>query len=371
MSAPIRVAMTLTQDWHEVPGGTAVAANELARELGARDEVDLVGVVPPGTPTEGFEPPVPTVGLRLGPPLLYDSWTTVRRPRVAAAVRGVQIVHSTVPIAVPREQVPVVATVHDLLPITMPGSFTRRGVRMMRKGLERIRTEAAMVMVPSEMGLRTFCDHGFDRSRLRVVPLGVRVVEPPEPQVVAEVLARHRLEPPYVLFVGTEEPRKGLDVLARAMARLDRRGLTLALAGPAGWGDSGLDDLSSLIGQGDRVRRLGFVSAGDLAAIRAGASVCALPSRGEGFGLPALEAMATGVPLVTTRGTPMEEVADGAALLVPVGDVGALTQALEDVLGDPELAERMRSDGLRRSALYSWAHSADLVLDIYREVLAG
>ncbi|MFV0317394.1 MAG: glycosyltransferase family 4 protein, partial [Microthrixaceae bacterium] len=349
MSDSIRVAMTLTQDWHKVPGGTAVAANELAAELHAMDGIDLVAVLAPGSPTVGYEPDVPGVRMRPGPPLLYDAWTMLRRPKVTSVVPDAQVVHSTIPIAVPRETVPVVSSVHDLLPLTMPEAFTGRGARIMRRGLERIRSESAMVIVPSELGASEFRSHGFDGARLRVVPLGVRPVDPPPGAEVDRVLRGLGLSGPYVLFVGTEEPRKGLDVLSEAMRRLDRPGLTLAVAGPAGWGESGLDPELGGGGGGMRMKRLGYLSDFDLRCVRSGAAVCALPSRAEGFGLPALEALAGGVPLVTTAGTPMEEVAGSAARLVPAGDSEALAEAIADVLDDARLAERMTAAGIERA----------------------
>jgi glycosyltransferase involved in cell wall biosynthesis len=368
-----RVAMTLTQDWHRVPGGTAVAANALARALCETGDVSLTGVGPAGPPPgEPWNPPVDTRALRLRLPWLYEAWDRLRRPRVTSAVPDAELVHLTVPIACPPERVPMVATVHDVLPLTMPEMFTRRGVRLMRRGLERIREEAAVVMVPSNMGADEFVRQGFDRSRLAVVPLGVDPVSEPSSSSVEKALARHGLAEPYVLFVGTAEPRKGLDVLAAALGAMDRTDVTLALVGPEGWDSRDHGGSAVALGRlGDRVRRLGFVHDTDLDLLRAGAAVCCLPSRGEGFGLPVLEAMAAGAPVVTTSGTPMEEFAGGVARLVPPGDAGALAEALSEVIGDPETAEGMRGAGRERAARYSWTSSAEAVLEVYRRVLGS
>lgn len=367
MAPPAAVAMTLTQDWHAVPGGTATAANSLAATLDRDPSVDIRGVVPAGgQPDPAWRPPVPTVSLRLGLPWLYDAWHHLRRPRVTSASGPVDLVHLTIPIAPPPERVPVVATVHDLLPLTMPEMFNRRGVKLMTRGLARIREEAAVVMVPTRTGVGDFEAQGFDRGRLRVVPLGVDEVPAPAPGAVEEAMARHGLEPPYVLFVGTAEPRKGLDVLVEAMDRIARTELTLALAGPEGWGD---DVEPALAGLGDRVRRLGFVPSADLPLLRRGAGACCSPSRAEGFGLPVLEAMAAGAPVVTTEGTPMAEFAEGVARLVPVGDATALAEGLCDVLDDRDLAEEMRRSGVLRAADYSWERTADAVIAVYAEVL--
>jgi glycosyltransferase involved in cell wall biosynthesis len=287
-------------------------------------------------------------------------------------VPDAELVHLTVPIACPPERVPVVATVHDVLPLTMPEMFTRRGVRLMRRGLERIRDEAAVVMVPSNMGADEFVRQGFDRSRLAVVHLGVNPVAEPSSSSVEKALARHGLSDPYVLFVGTDEPRKGLDVLAAALGAMDRTDVTLALVGPEGWDSRAHGGSAVALGRlGDRVSRLGFVHDTDLDLLRAGSAVCCLPSRAEGFGLPVLEAMAAGAPVVTTSGTPMEEFAGGVARLVPPGDAGALAEALSEVIDDPETAEGMRGAGRERAARFSWTSSAEAVLEVYRRVLGS
>ena len=366
MAAAPRVAMTLTQDWHAVPGGTAVAANALAGALHRGGLAEVIGVVPAGgPPSTGFAPPVPTAALRLPLPWLYDAWHHLRRPRVTGASGPVDLVHLTVPIAAPPERVPTVATVHDLLPITMPERFRRRGVRLMTRGLERIRREAAAVMVPSEWTRREFEAHGFDADRLHVVALGVEEIEPATPEEVTRVLDRHGLRRPFVLFVGTTEPRKGLDVLLSAWSRLGRPGADLVLVGPAGWGE-----LDGLLGaSGPEVHRLGFLPREELRVLLGAAAATCLPSRAEGFGLPVLEAMAAGSPVITTSGTAMEEVAGGAAVLVPVGDVEALAEAIEAVLADPGDAEGLRALGRERAAGFGWGATAAAVGDVYRQVL--
>ncbi len=366
MAAAPRVAMTLTQDWHAVPGGTAVAANALAEALQRDGVAEVIGVVPAGgTPAEGFRPPVPTASLALPVPWLYDAWHHLRRPRVTSATGAVELVHLTIPIAAPPERVPTVATVHDLLPLTMPERFRRRGVRLMTRGLERIRREAAAVLVPSEWSRREFEAHGFDPERLHVVPLGVEEIVAPTPEEVARVLGRHGLRRPFVLFVGTSEPRKGLDVLLSAWSRLGSPGADLVLVGPAGWGE--LDGL--LAASGPEVHRLGFVPREELRVLLGAAAATCLPSRAEGFGLPVLEAMAAGSPVITTSGTAMEEVAGGAAVLVPAGDVDALAEALEALLADPGDADRRRALGRERAAGFGWDATAAAVGAVYRRVL--
>ena len=331
------------------------------------DGVELVGVGPRGrVPPPPWTPPVPVANLALPLPVLYDSWTAFRRPTVESATGPVDLVHLTVPMSPPRSAVPLVATVHDLFPLTRPEWFTGRGARLMKKGLERIRDEADCVMVPSDAVARECAGHGFDPARVEVLRWGSTPVDVSDADV-ERVTSRHGLAGPYVLFVGTLEPRKGLAVLADAMVRLGRPDVTLAVVGPEGWGDGDPARLGAVPGP---VARLGFVPAGDLAPLMRGAAVFCFPSWAEGFGLPVLEALAAGAPVVTSAGTAAEEVAGDAALLVRPGIPADLADALARVLDDPALAALLRARGPVRAAGFSWEDAARTLLGVYRRVLA-
>jgi glycosyltransferase involved in cell wall biosynthesis len=169
-----------------------------------------------------------------------------------------------------------------------------------------------------------------------------------------------------VLWVGTVEPRKNLPTLLEAFRRLPDD-VTLVLAGPEGWQEDLADHRAGLE---ERIRTPGFVDAGDLAALYAGADVFCYPSLLEGFGMPVLEAMAQGAPVVTSAGTATAEVAGDAGLLVEPTDPEALAAALGAVLDDEALAARLRSAGLARAATYTWERTARLTVAAYREVVA-
>lgn len=371
MERPRRVAVTLEQCWHRVPGGTARAALDSIRALQAHAEpgsLDLVGVSArhqtPAPPA--WAPTVPVIALPLPRLALYESWHWLRRPAVQRVTGPVDVIHAT-GMAMPPPSAPIVATVHDLAFLRDPSQYTRRGVMFFRRAIELARRDATLVICPSRATFDDCLANGFDLSRLRLVPWGI-AVEPAGPSAVAGARARFGISGRYVLWTGTIEPRKNLRVLLEAMARLDRDDLTLVLVGPDGWNESLETRLARL---GDRVQAVGFVDPDSLRALYAGAEVFCYPSTEEGFGLPVLEAMAQGTPVVTSSGTATAEVAGEAGVLVDPRDVDGLVAALGRLFDDPVERERLGTDGQRRATEhFSWAATAHALAAVYEEATA-
>jgi glycosyltransferase involved in cell wall biosynthesis len=364
----MRAAVVLEQCWHRVPGGTARAALETVDALVALNEVDLVGVSARHhePPTTGYEPSIEVRQLPLPRLALYEMWHRIRMPRVQRATGPVDVIHAT-GMAVPPPSAPLAITVHDLGFVHEPRNYTAHGVSFMERSLALTRRHAKVVLCSSRATLEDCVAERFDPDRLRLVPLGVHVI-PASPDEVAAARRAHRLERPYVLFVGTLEPRKNLPVLLDAFARLDRDDLDIVLVGPVGWGDDLAPRIDAL---GARAHITGYVPAAELRALYAGAAVFCYPSLLEGFGLPVLEAMAQGTPVVTSTGTATEElVAGGAGIAVDPRDASAIAGALETVLDDADVADGLRAAGRIVAAEHTWERTARLTLGAYREAMA-
>jgi len=360
----LRVAVTVEQSWHVVPGGIATATVELLRALLARGDADLVGVTARHRepPPPDLIPPVPVRQLPLGRRALYEAWQLLRMPTVERATGPVDVVHDA-GYVVPPSRAPLVATVHDVLFERYPEHYTRHSLQVFRRGFALAKRHARVVICPSHATQAACIAAGIEPERLRVVPLGVRLTEP-DAEHTARVRTRFAIDRRYVLFCGTIEPRKNVRRVLQAFRMVDDGDVELLLAGPSGWKEDVGEELSALNG---RARTLGFLGRRELDVLYAGAAAVVYPSLAEGFGLPVLEAMANGAPVVTSRGTATEEVAGDAALLVDPLDVDAIGEAIRRLLDDRALAAELGSAARARASTYTWARSAERVAAIYGE----
>jgi glycosyltransferase involved in cell wall biosynthesis len=247
-----------------------------------------------------------------------------------------------------RARVPLVVTVHDLAVFRHPEAFNRWTRAYSPRVVPRVLAAAQRVIAVSEFTRQELIE------LLRVPDEKIRVV----PNAVGDEFTNvgEAAEGDYVLAVGTLEPRKNLARLVEAVQRTKRE---LRVVGARGWG--GVE-----VG-GNGVRWLGEVSDKELARLYRGAACVAYPSLYEGFGIPVLEAMACGAPVVTTRGTAMEEVADGAAVLVDARDSVEIAAGIERAATDrAELVAR----GLERASQFRWDAVAAATVQVYREAAA-
>jgi glycosyltransferase involved in cell wall biosynthesis len=279
--------------------------------------------------------------------------------------------HYTMPEA---SRLPRVVTVHDLTFFDHPewhegakAVFFRRAIRVAARHAETV----VCVSETTAGRLRALCP---PRGRLCVIPHGVdqtrfRPVEPEEEEADRRALAEIGVEAPYVAFVGTIEPRKDLPTLIRAFDRMcgAHPGLRLVVAGGRGWGLRPVDRALEEARFRDRVVQTGYFDEERKPALLRQAAAVAYPSLEEGFGMPVLEALACGSPLVTTTGSAMEELAEGAALLVAPGDVDGLAGALDMVVREDAGLPARRVRGLAVAARHSWDAAAASYAEVYRQ----
>ena len=261
--------------------------------------------------------------------------------------------------------VPTAIVVHDLVPFVMPQAAQARAARIERATIgPALRRAGALICVSEATRRDLVARHPEVAGRAHVVP------EAADARFSARVEPA-RLDKPYVLAAGTLEPRKNLVRLIEAWAALPeqvRSRHVLALVGPTGWDVDAT--LAAARAHSDEVRLLGYVDDDELVALYAGAAAFAYPSLYEGFGLPVLEAMAAGAPVVTSTASSLPEVAGDAALLVDPYDVRALRDALVAVLTDEGRAAALRAAGRERAAAFSWERAAVATLAVLRALQA-
>ncbi len=363
----IRLGVPVEQFWHRVPGGTGRATYGTLQALAAVEPaIDTRLLAAWHRPAHRHPVGLGELGpVRFAPlprPLLYESWLRLGQPRIEPWTGPVDVVWAAAMVMAPS-RAPVVATVHDLGFLDNPERNSRRGRDFFPRAWAAVGERAAAVVCPSQVVADDCARHGLDPARVRVVPWGVDATPVADAEAEAARL-RHGLPASFALWVGTLEPRKNLDRLVAAVGQVP--GLHLAVVGPPGWNLDGRDVLGPLA---DRVHRLGPVTDADLGALYRAAAVFVFPSLLEGFGLPVLEAMAQGTPVVTSAATATAEAAGDAALLVDPLDVDALAAAVASVLDDPALAVDLARRGRQRAAERSWAATAAGYATVFRDVV--
>ena len=365
-----KLVVLLEQLLAPVPGGTGRYSRELTAALAATAPAGwTVGsaVARHADPTPAMIPGVD------GPcmlPLPHRALVTAWDAGVALWPGG-DAVHAPTPLAppAPRRGCDLVVTVHDTVPWTHPGGLTQHGIGWHRRVIRRAARRADAVVVPTAAVAHELPQYVPCHAPVHVVGAGVSTAVAGVPKDAAEIATRLGLPPRYVLAVGTVEPRKGIDTLLAALAAPHAPDLPVVLAGQPGWGrvdpaalarQSGLDP--------GRVHVLGRISDPELAAVLHGAAVLAAPSRAEGFGLPVLEAMAAGVPVVHSDAPALVEVAGGAGVAVRRDDPDALAAALHAVLSDSIRAQGMVVAGQRRAQRFTWERTARRVWSVHVEL---
>lgn len=308
-----------------VPGGTGRYTAELLKALGP--------AAPAGWSVQTAATANADRVIRVPRRVLVALWERGLPPKLGRHV------HAPTPLApLPG----AVVTVHDVVPWTHPETLTPRGVAWHRKVITKAAEQARALIVPTQAVADQLCERVRVRVPVHVVPNGVTSLRGTKPGDLPDR---------YVLAIGTIEPRKGFELLVRATERLQ---VPLVVIGPQGWGGVQLS--------GPHVQLLGKVGDDRLADVLAGATVLAAPSLAEGFGLPVLEAMAAGVPVVHSDDPALVEVAGGAGTVVRRADLASLTEGLRAVLAD---SHHTVEAGIARASEFTWEKTAQGVWDTH------
>jgi glycosyltransferase involved in cell wall biosynthesis len=367
----MRVAFQIDQLWSAAPGGIGTYVWELVEAFADRDDVELTlfraGFE--GAPSRRFTRGHEVVDLGRSIRSLYPAWNLLARPPTPPRVAGADVVHATNPASVPpaADGQALVVTLHDLAFDRFPELFPASWRTLYRTGARAALRRADVLVVPSRATMDDLVARGADPDRVRVTPLASSL--PRSDLDPAPVTARLGIEGPFVLCPATLEPRKNQVRLVRAYRQVAPDvPHALVLAGPDGWLIDDLERELERPGPG-RIVRTGRLDAEDLDALYRVADAIAYPSLYEGFGLVILEAMARGVPVVTSTTPACAEVAGDAALLVDPLDVGGLADAFGRVLGDGPLRADLAARGRERAASFSWERTAEATLGAYREAV--
>lgn len=378
MSTVLRVVVD--QMLARVPGGIGRYTQELTRELIAtapRDcEVEAVVSAHPPEKEEELRQRLPGLArihrLHLGRRELSRAWQygigipagggMIHAPSLFAPLRS----HES------REGEQIAVTIHDTVPWTHPETLTPHGAKWHRAMAKRARKHADAVVVPTHAVAQQLSEVLDFGDRLRVIggAVGSGLMLPDDAEERAVALG---LPAEYVLSVGTLEPRKGLVSLIAAFGGASAPEIPLLIVGPTGWGELDIAAVADEQGLDEhRVRALGVLSDADLAVVLDRATLFVYPSIAEGFGLPVLEAMHFGVPVVHSDDAALLEVAADAGLAVERGDAEdypeRLALAMSSVLSDTALRERLSVAGRDRARAFSWRDSAERVWALHAEI---
>ena len=347
------------------PAGAGVYMKELAGALAARPGLELVAFAP--RPLPGCR----HLAVPGGSPARRFAWQLRSLGPAAIAARA-DLLHGLHFYTPRRLPIPRVATIHDLTFFRIPRRYSTAR-RWYYRAIAFTARFADRVIVPSSAVAADAVRYlGLPAERIRVIPEAPRAgLRAAEPARVAAFRASRGLEAPYLLCLGTAEPGKRAVDAVRALPiiRERRPDVLLALAGNPGPLLGPLRREAARLGVADAVRFLGYVPDADLPALLTGAEALVFPSLFEGFGLPPLEAMACGTPVIAANAPAMSEVLQDAARLVPLRSPEAIAAEALRLLEDPAWRAELAHRSLQHAARFSWARTAELTEAVYRELV--
>jgi glycosyltransferase involved in cell wall biosynthesis len=321
-------------------------------------------------------PQKPNFSLRMLP-LAEEHWARIWAradlpPK--GALEAVDVIHSPFFNAPKEYRGSLVVTIYDVSFLLQPQFHTEANRLHCLQGTLNAALYADRIIATSTQTKKDLIDYFcIPEERIRVIPAAHRRIYYPESdvEVIRGVLERLGIFRDFILFVGSLEPRKNLKALLQAYALYVKRHLgeeLLVVAGGKGWLNDDVSQIGAGLGIAERVKFLGYVQEADLRVLYSVAKLFVYPSMYEGFGLPPLEAMACGAPVITSNTSALPEVVGDAAIVIDPHNCKALCQGIERVLCDDKLRLRMRQQSLARAKLFSWERTAEETLAVYQEV---
>jgi len=363
----MKVAFHTDQLWFSAPGGIGTYVRELPPALATLPDVPALTTFQVGSEDDRRDADVVVPGsIRT----LYPSWALIGRPSLPAALTDCDVVHATNHAAIPpvAPGQALVVTVHDLAFDVFPETFPTSWRWLYRLGVRAAARRAHVVVTPSRSTANDVKQrYGIDPARVCVTPLAASLRTTTVD--IAATLDPLGIVPPFILCPATLEPRKNQVRLIRAYRQVAADvPHALVLSGPDGWGTDDVDTELARSGPG-RVIRTGSVTEGQMDALLRASDLVAYPSLYEGFGLPVVESMARGVPVLASTTPAVAETAGDAALLVDPEDVAAIAEGLVRALADRSLRDDLVAKGTARAALFSWEATARATLNAYRDAM--
>ncbi len=302
--------------------------------------------------------------------LIQSAWKTFGWPPFDWLAGPADLYHFPNFIIPPLAAGKAVVTIHDVSFLRFPSFAETRNLAFLSARLAQTVRRAEAVITDSQFSAREIAELlGVEPAKIVPIPLGVSGhLSPPPPERVAAWRRRRGLERPYLLTVGTLEPRKNHALLLRIFERLDRFDGLLVIAGMRGWKYEPILERLRQSPRAAEIRYLEYVAEEELACLYAGAELFLFPSLYEGFGLPPLEAMACGLPVLASGAGSLAEVLGEAARLIPEFDPDAWAQDVRQLLDDPAARHSLADRGRRQAARYRWTDTARQTWELYRKV---
>lgn len=324
--------------------------------------------------SDGVYGQMPTAVLPWPRRLTQAAWCLVGQPRVNGLHGRFDLLHILVPSVPVPTDLPLVVTIHDLMPMKFPGFFSWKNRLLFRLTMRQVQRQADRVVAISECTRRDVVELlNVPKERVSIVHYGPpRSFRPQPPDRVADILRRRGLaDSPFILFVGEITHRKNPIWLVEAFGKVAGRlpDHVLVIAGPPGLGYEKVTARIAELGLRNRVLLPGHVAHDELPALMAGARVFVLPSAYEGFGMPVLEAMMCGTPVVVSDAGSLPEVVGEAGFVVPQAEPSALASAILKIAQDPSTRDRLVRKGYERLGAFSWERAARQTVAVYEDAL--